>query len=38
MSHTSAQPGFPGPHVVDGMDRHPKERGFIEVDTIYQSR
>jgi hypothetical protein len=23
--------------VVDGMDCHPKQRGFIEVDTVYQS-
>ena len=33
---TSAQSGLPRPHVVHGMDRHPKQRRFIEVVDLHR--
>ena len=36
MSHPSPQPGLPRPHVVDRMDRHPKQRRLIEVVDLHR--
>lgn len=33
---TSPPPGFPRPHVVDGMDRNPKQGRGVEVVDLHR--